>query len=246
MNAEILSLLLVSASVVVSPGKIKQWMETHPRWEEAVEKALIGNVPNKSRVITPKERRTIAYHEAGHAVVMNATPHSDPVYKITIIPRGQMGGFTMALPQEDTMLMWGATLAKYSDNIITQAIGRARDEYIDWPPNLPQFHQLCRQIVEEIEDAKKEKEHSDAMQKLYIATISAWKQNDARKDWEERKVNDFIRKMDPEKLAELVEEQRVPMGITEADWPKVKSDSRIRHVHRRIFLSINWSFDANG
>jgi cell division protease FtsH len=73
--------------------------------QEAVEKALIGNVPNKSRVITPKERRTIAYHEAGHAVVMNATPHSDPVYKITIIPRGQMGGFTMALPQEDTMLM---------------------------------------------------------------------------------------------------------------------------------------------
>jgi cell division protease FtsH len=73
--------------------------------QEAVEKALIGNVPNKSRVITPKERRTIAYHEAGHAVVMNATPHSDPVYKITIIPRGQMGGFTMALPQEETMLM---------------------------------------------------------------------------------------------------------------------------------------------
>jgi cell division protease FtsH len=51
------------------------------------------------------ERRTIAYHEAGHAVVMHTTPHSDPVYKITIIPRGQMGGFTMSLPEQDSLLM---------------------------------------------------------------------------------------------------------------------------------------------
>jgi cell division protease FtsH len=51
------------------------------------------------------ERNTIAYHEAGHAVVMHLTPNSNPVYKITIIPRGGMGGFTMALPVEDTILM---------------------------------------------------------------------------------------------------------------------------------------------
>jgi cell division protease FtsH len=74
-------------------------------FQEAVEKNLIGSVQQKSRVINEEERRTIAYHEAGHAVVMHVTPHSDPVYKITIIPRGQMGGFTMALPVEDTMLM---------------------------------------------------------------------------------------------------------------------------------------------
>ncbi len=73
--------------------------------QEAVEKALIGNAQQKSRVIPPKERRTIAYHEAGHAIVMQANPHSDPVYKISIISRGQMGGFTMALPEEETMLM---------------------------------------------------------------------------------------------------------------------------------------------
>ncbi len=51
------------------------------------------------------EIAAIAYHEAGHAVVMHATPHSDPVYKVTIIPRGRMGGFTMALPEQDRMLM---------------------------------------------------------------------------------------------------------------------------------------------
>ncbi|HLF75489.1 MAG TPA: ATP-dependent zinc metalloprotease FtsH [Anaerolineales bacterium] len=73
--------------------------------QEAVEKNLTGGLQQKSRVMSETERRTIAYHEAGHAVVMHETPHSDPVYKITIIPRGQMGGFTMSLPQEDTLLM---------------------------------------------------------------------------------------------------------------------------------------------
>lgn len=75
-------------------------------FQEAVEKSLIGGVQQKSRIISEGERRTIAYHEAGHAVVMNATPHADPVYKITIIPRGQSGGFTMALPEQDSILMF--------------------------------------------------------------------------------------------------------------------------------------------
>jgi cell division protease FtsH len=56
-------------------------------------------------VISENERRIVAYLEAGHAVVMHATPHSDPVYKITIISRGQFGGFTMALPEQDKLLM---------------------------------------------------------------------------------------------------------------------------------------------
>lgn len=74
-------------------------------FQEAVEKNLIGSVQQKSRVMSQNERRTIAYHEAGHAVVMHSTPHADPVYKITIIPRGQMGGFTMSLPEQDNLLM---------------------------------------------------------------------------------------------------------------------------------------------
>jgi len=74
-------------------------------FQEAVEKNLIGSVQQKNRVMSVRERRTIAYHEAGHAVVMHCTEHSDPVYKITIIPRGQMGGFTMSLPEQDSLLM---------------------------------------------------------------------------------------------------------------------------------------------
>ena len=74
-------------------------------FQEAVEKNLTGSLPKKGRVMSETERRTIAYHEAGHAVVMHVIPDSDPVYKITIIPRGQMGGFTMALPEQDRLLM---------------------------------------------------------------------------------------------------------------------------------------------
>ena len=74
-------------------------------FQEAVEKALTGGIQQKSRVMGEEERRTIAYHEAGHAVVMHSLEHCDPVYKVTIIPRGRMGGFTMALPEQDSMLM---------------------------------------------------------------------------------------------------------------------------------------------
>jgi cell division protease FtsH len=73
--------------------------------QEAVEKNLTGSLQRKGRVISEAERRIVAYHEAGHAIVMHATPNADPVYKITIISRGQMGGFTMALPEQDKLLM---------------------------------------------------------------------------------------------------------------------------------------------
>jgi cell division protease FtsH len=74
-------------------------------FQEAVEKNLTGGVQQKGRVMSEAERRTIAFHEAGHAVVMHATPGSDPVYKVSIIPRGQMGGFTMTLPEGDSLLL---------------------------------------------------------------------------------------------------------------------------------------------
>jgi cell division protease FtsH len=73
--------------------------------EAAVEKVITGGVEHKSRVISVRERKIIAYHEAGHAVVMAATEACDPVYKISIVPRGRLGGFTMALPEEDRLLV---------------------------------------------------------------------------------------------------------------------------------------------
>ena len=72
-------------------------------FEEAVEKVMMGP-EKKSRVISRSERRIIAYHEAGHAVIMNVLPECDPVHRITIIGRGAAGGYTMHLPSEDRVL----------------------------------------------------------------------------------------------------------------------------------------------
>lgn len=74
-------------------------------FEEAIEKNIAGGAQRKSQVMTNEERRIIAFHEAGHAVAIHETPLADPVYKITIIPRGQAGGYTMSLPDSDSLLM---------------------------------------------------------------------------------------------------------------------------------------------
>lgn len=68
--------------------------------EEAITRVIAGP-QKKSRVISKKERRLTAFHEAGHAVVARALPNTDPVHQITIMPRGRAGGFTMILPKED-------------------------------------------------------------------------------------------------------------------------------------------------
>ncbi len=71
--------------------------------EEAIERVVMGP-ERKSRLISAEEKRIIAYHEAGHAVVMNAIPEADPVQKITIVGRGQAGGLTWFRPEEDRTL----------------------------------------------------------------------------------------------------------------------------------------------
>lgn len=68
--------------------------------KEAITKVIAG-VEKKSRIVSEKERKLTAYHEAGHAVLANILPDSDPVHQVTIIPRGRAGGFTMQLPEED-------------------------------------------------------------------------------------------------------------------------------------------------
>jgi len=124
-------------------------MMTVQDFQEAVEKILTGSVQQKSRVMDEMERRTIAYHEAGHAVVMQATPHSDPVYKITIIPRGQMGGFTMTLPEQDSMLM---SRNQILARIIGLMGGRAAEELFcaDITSGAANDLQVATQLAEEM------------------------------------------------------------------------------------------------
>ncbi len=72
--------------------------------EEAVERVIAGP-QKKSRLLSEKEKMIIAYHEAGHAMIMTVIPEADPVHKVTIIGRGSAGGYTMHLPEEDRVLM---------------------------------------------------------------------------------------------------------------------------------------------
>jgi cell division protease FtsH len=71
-----------------------------PVLEEAITRVLAGP-EKKSRIITEKDKKLVAYHEAGHAVVAKLLPNADPVHQVSIIPRGMAGGYTLTLPKQD-------------------------------------------------------------------------------------------------------------------------------------------------
>ena len=85
--------------------------------EEAITKVIAG-VAKTSRVISEKERRLTAYHEAGHAVVATMLPYTDPVHQVTIVPRGRAGGFTMLLPEEDKYYMTKTELKEHMVHLL--------------------------------------------------------------------------------------------------------------------------------
>jgi cell division protease FtsH len=94
--------------------------------EEAIERVIAGP-ERKSRLISEEEKRIVAYHEAGHAVVMNALPEADPVHKVSIIARGMAGGYTLSLPEEDRTLM---PRKKLIADMIGLLGGRAAEELV--------------------------------------------------------------------------------------------------------------------
>jgi cell division protease FtsH len=97
-----------------------------PELEEAIERVIAGP-ERKSRLISEEEKRIVAYHEAGHAVVMNALPQADPVHKVSIIARGMAGGYTMALPEDDRTLM---PKKKLMAEMVGLLGGRAAEELV--------------------------------------------------------------------------------------------------------------------
>ena len=105
-------------------GRQDQRFITEDAIHEAVIKVIAG--PEKrSRVIPEIERRLTAYHEAGHAVVIHALPDHDPVHQITIVPRGQAGGMTIFLPEEDRSYR---SKAYMTEQIVSLLGGRAAEE----------------------------------------------------------------------------------------------------------------------
>ena len=95
-------------------------------FEEAVDRIIAGP-ERKSRVINPREKEMTAYHEAGHALVAHMLPHADRVHKISIVSRGNMGGHTSLLPEEDRYL-W--TKNQFHDMLAVTMGGRVAEQLI--------------------------------------------------------------------------------------------------------------------
>ncbi|MCY3538477.1 MAG: ATP-dependent metallopeptidase FtsH/Yme1/Tma family protein [Acidimicrobiia bacterium] len=97
-----------------------------PELEEAIDRVIAGP-ERKSRVMSDQEKKVTAYHEGGHALVGFALPNADPIHKVTIIPRGRAGGYTLALPMEDRNYMRRSEL---TDQLAMLMGGRAAEELI--------------------------------------------------------------------------------------------------------------------
>ena len=116
---------LVNEAAILAARRNKK-MIGQPEMEEAIERVIAGP-ERKSRLISPEEKRIVAYHEAGHAVVMNAVPEADPVHKVSIIARGMAGGYTLALPEDDRTLM---PRRKLIADMVGLLGGRAAEELV--------------------------------------------------------------------------------------------------------------------
>ena len=99
--------------------------------DEAIDRVMAGP-QRKSRIMSDDERRVTAYHEAGHALVAHSLPHTDPVHKITIMPRGRALGYTMVLPDDDK---YSTTRNQLLDQLAYSLGGRAAEELIFHDPS---------------------------------------------------------------------------------------------------------------
>ena len=116
--------LVNEAAILAARRNKKQIGQTE--FQEAIERVIAGP-ERKSRLISEDEKRIIAYHEAGHAIVLAATPEADQVQKISIISRGMAAGYTIALPEDDRTLM---SKNKLTAEMIGMLGGRASEELV--------------------------------------------------------------------------------------------------------------------
>ncbi|MDF2568599.1 MAG: ftsH 5 [Sporomusa sp.] len=116
---------LVNEAALLAARRNKRRIEM-PELEEAVERVVAGP-ERKSKVISDKEKKLTAYHEAGHALVGMMLTHTDPVHKVSIIPRGRAGGYTLMLPKEDR---YYATRTELLEQLNTLLGGRVAEAVV--------------------------------------------------------------------------------------------------------------------
>jgi cell division protease FtsH len=111
-------------------ARLNELVITNAILDEAIDR-VIGGPQKRTRVMKDHERLITAYHEGGHALVAAALPHTDPVHKITIMPRGRALGYTMVLPEEDK---YSTTRSEMLDQLAYMLGGRAAEEMIFHDP----------------------------------------------------------------------------------------------------------------
>lgn len=122
-GADLENLMNEAALLSVRRGKNQIGMQ---ELEESITRVLAGP-EKKSRVMSEKERKLTAFHEAGHAVVMKLLPNADPVHQVSIIPRGRAGGYTLSLPKEDKHY---ASRSEITEEIVGLLGGRAAEKLV--------------------------------------------------------------------------------------------------------------------
>lgn len=116
---------LINEAALLAARRDKELVEPG-ELEEAIDRVIAGP-ERKSRVMSEHEKKVTAYHESGHALVGFALPNADPIHKVTIIPRGRAGGYTLALPTEDRNYMRRSEL---TDQLAMLMGGRSAEELI--------------------------------------------------------------------------------------------------------------------
>lgn len=122
-GADLANLLNESAILAARAGRMAI---TNEDLYEAIEKVMMGPKKN-SRIVTETDKRITAYHESGHAILAKLLPNCDEVHEVTIIPRGNAGGYTLTRPENDNQYM---SRNKLLDNIVMTMGGRAAEELI--------------------------------------------------------------------------------------------------------------------
>ena len=101
---------------------------------------IVGGLERKSKIITPEEKKSIAHHEAGHATVSWLLPHADPLFKVTIVPRGQALGAAWYLPEERQLV----TKEQMMDEMCSLIAGRVAEEIVNGQPSTGALNDLER------------------------------------------------------------------------------------------------------
>ena len=116
---------LINEAAILAARRNKK-LVMYDELAEAVDRVYAGP-ERKSRLVTEREKRVTAYHEAGHAIVGHLVPNADPVQKVTIVSRGMLGGYTRFLPKEESMLR---TRSQLTDSIKAALGGRAAEDVV--------------------------------------------------------------------------------------------------------------------